>query len=315
VLTLHGRTAIVTGAGNGLGRAEAIALARAGARLVLNDLDGPAVRAVADEITAAGGQAVVCAGDIGDWATGESLLAAALGAFGTLDILVNNAGLLRDRMIFSMSEQEWDLVMRVHLRGHFVTSRLATAHWRQASKQAGGPVYGRIVNTSSEAWLLGAAGQPNYAAAKAGITALTVAIARSCARYGVRANAICPRARTAMTVDLMGAPPEGAVDPLAPEHVAPLVVYLAGPAAAGINGEVFVVHGGVAAVMEPPRIRATFVAADHGSADGMWTLESVHQALASAFPDEAGGQPAAGFASEETMALAAETIGFPGKGS
>jgi NAD(P)-dependent dehydrogenase (short-subunit alcohol dehydrogenase family) len=286
-------------------------LARAGARLVLNDVDGPATQAVADEIIAAGGQAVACAGDIGEWATGESLLATALDSFGSLDILVNNAGVVRDRMIFSMSEQEWDLVVRVHLRGHFITSRLATAHWRQASKQAGGPVYARIVNTSSEAWLLGAVAQPNYAAAKAGITALTVAIARSCARYGVRANAICPRARTAMTVDMMGAAPEGEVDPLAPEHVAPLVVYLAGPAAAGINGEVFVVHGGVAAVLEPPRIRTTFLAADHGSDDGMWTLESVHRALAPAFPDQPGDQPAAGFFTGETMELADETIGFP----
>ena len=281
--TLDGRTAVVTGAGHGLGRAEAIALAGAGARLVLGDLDGPAAHAVADEIVAAGGQAVVCPGDIGDWATAESLVAAALDAFGTLDILVNNAGLLRDRMIFSMSAGEWDLVLRVHLRGHFMTTRLATAHWREASKRAGGPAYARIVNTSSEAFLLGSPGQPNYAAAKAGITALTVVTARSCARYGVRANAICPRARTDMTADLMGAPPEAGVDPLAPQHVAPLVVYLASPAAAGINGEVFVVHGGVAAVMEPPRIRATFLAADHGSADGMWTLESVHRALGPAF--------------------------------
>jgi NAD(P)-dependent dehydrogenase (short-subunit alcohol dehydrogenase family) len=309
--SLDGRTGIVTGAGNGLGRAEAIALARAGARLVLNDVDGAAASAVADEIAAAGGQAVVCPGDIGEWATGESLLAAALDTFGTLDLLVNNAGVLRDRMIFSMSEQEWDLVMRVHLRGHFITTRLATAHWRQASKQADSPVYARIVNTSSEAWLLGAVAQPNYAAAKAGITALTVAIARSCARYGVRANAICPRARTAMTVDLMGAPPEGEVDPLAPEHVAPLVVYLAGPAGGGINGEVFVVHGGVVAVLEPPRIRATFLAADHGSADGMWTLESVRRALDPVYPGLDSDPPAAGFASEDTMALAAETIGFP----
>jgi NAD(P)-dependent dehydrogenase (short-subunit alcohol dehydrogenase family) len=312
-LTLDGRTAIVTGAGNGLGRAEAIALAAAGARLVLNDLDAAATQAVADEIAAAGGQAAVCAGDIGEWATGESLVATALEAFGTLDILVNNAGVLRDRMIFSMSGQEWDLVVRTHLRGHFITSRLATAHWRQASKQAGGPVYARIVNTTSEAWLLGTVGQPNYAAAKAGITALTVAIARSCARYGVRANAICPRARTAMTVGMIGAPPEGKVDPLAPEHVGPLVVYLAGPAAAGINGEVFVVHGGVAAVLEPPRIRATFLAADHGSADGMWTLESVHRALAPAFPDQLGEEPAAGFFTGETMDLADETIGFPSR--
>jgi 3-oxoacyl-[acyl-carrier protein] reductase len=220
-------------------------------------------------------------------------------------------------MIFSMSAEEWDLVLRVHLRGHFMTTRLATAHWRQASKQAGGPVYARIVNTSSEAFLLGSPGQPNYAAAKAGITALTVVTARSCARYGVRANAICPRARTDMTADLMGAAPEGTVDPLAPGHVAPLVVYLASPPSAGINGEVFVVHGGVAAVMEPPRIRATFLAADYGSADGMWTLESVHRALAPMSADSpaaswsAPGPAPAGFACEDTLALAAETIGFP----
>ena len=230
-VTLDGRAAIVTGAGNGLGRAEALALAAAGARLVLNDLPGDAVQAVADEIAAGGGQAVVAAGDVGDWETGQQLVTAALDAYGRLDILVNNAGLLRDRMIFSMSADEWDLVTRVHLRGHFVTTRFATAHWREASKRAGGPGYGRIVNTSSEAFLLGSPGQPNYAAAKAAITALTVTTARSCSRYGVRANAICPRARTAMTAGLMGAPPGGAVDPLAPEHVAPLVVYLASPAA------------------------------------------------------------------------------------
>ena len=139
------------------------------------------------------------------------------------------------------------------------------------------------MNTSSEAFLLGSPGQPNYAAAKAGIAALTVTTARSCARYGVLANAICPRARTAMTADLMGGPPAGAVDPLAPEHVAPLVVYLASPAAAGINGEVFVVHGGVAAVMEPPRIRASVLAADYGSADGMWTPESIRLAMGEMF--------------------------------
>ncbi|HYZ54150.1 MAG TPA: SDR family NAD(P)-dependent oxidoreductase [Streptosporangiaceae bacterium] len=311
-LALDGRAAIVTGAANGLGRAEALALAAAGARLVLNDLPGDVLQAVADEITAAGGQAIVAAGDIGEWETGQRLVAAALDTYGRLDILVNNAGVLRDRMIFSMSEQEWDLVLRVHLRGHFVTTRFATAYWRDQSKQAGGPVYGRIVNTSSEAFLLGSPGQPNYAAAKAGIAALTVTTARSCGRYGVRANAICPRARTAMTADLMGGPPEGAVDPLAPAHVAPLVVYLASPAAAGINGEVFVVHGGVAAVMAPPAIRAAVYAADHGSADGMWTLESVAQALGPLFADEPS---AAGFACEDTLALATETIGFPAPGA
>jgi 3-oxoacyl-[acyl-carrier protein] reductase len=324
-LTLDGRAAIVTGAGNGLGRAESLALARAGALLVLNDLPGDAVQAVAEEIRAAGGQAVVSAGDVGEWETGQELVAAALDAYGRLDILVNNAGVLRDRMIFTMSAEEWDLVLRVHLRGHFVTTRFATAYWRDQGKHAGGPVYGRIVNTSSEAFLLGSSGQPNYAAAKAGIAALTVATARSCARYGVRANAICPRARTDMTASLMGAAPDAAVDPLAPQHVAPLVVYLSSPAAEGINGEVFVVHGGVAAVMEPPRIRAAFHAAEHGSADGMWTLESVHRALgpvfnspvpnSGAFGSASAAAPAsAGFACEDTLALASETIGFTAPG-
>jgi len=306
---LDGRVAIVTGAGNGVGRAEALALAGAGARLVLNDLDGDAVQPVAAQVRAAGGQAVVAPGDVAEWSTGQTLLAAALEEYGQLDILVNNAGVLRDRMIFTMSEQEWDLVIRVHLRGHFVTTRFATAHWREASKRAGGPVYARIINTSSEAFLLGAAGQPNYAAAKAGVAALTVAVARSCGRYGVRANAICPRARTAMTEALMGPAPASGPDPLAPEHVAPLVVYLAGPSGETVNGEVFVVHGGVVAVLDPPRIRSVFHAS---TPDGMWTLEAVEAALRGSFSGGSGasGVPGAGFMCEETMGLASETIGF-----
>jgi len=304
-LGLDGKAAIVTGAGNGLGRAEAVALARAGALLVLNDLAGDAVRETAEVILGAGGQATVFEGDVGAWETGEGLLRASLDAYGRLDILVNNAGVLRDRMIFTMSAEEWDTVLRVHLRGHFVTTHFATAHWRSASKAADAPVYARIVNTSSEAFLLGSPGQPNYAAAKAGIAALTVSTARACARYGVRANAICPRARTAMLAGLVSPPPADGPDPLAPEHVTPLVTYLASPAAECINGEVFVVHGGVAAVMNPPSVRAVFRA---GTPDGMWTLPAVHDALDGAFAGHSPDSP--GFACTETMDLAGETIGF-----
>jgi NAD(P)-dependent dehydrogenase (short-subunit alcohol dehydrogenase family) len=298
-LGLDGAVAVVTGAGDGLGRSQALALAAAGARLVLNDLRADAAAGVAVEIADAGGTAVVCAGDVGEWSTGQALVDCALDAYGSLEILVNNAGVLRDKMVFSMSAQEWDQVIRVHLRGHFITTRFATAYWRGRSKAAGTPPYARIINTSSEAFLLGSAGQPNYAAAKAGIVALTLATARGCARYGVRANAICPRARTAMTAQLMGPAPDGAVDPLSPDHVAPLVTYLAGPAGAAVNGEVFVIHGGVAAVLGPPTVRASFRTSD-GAA---FTVDGLHEALGPLFTVD---PPRTGFLCEETLALAGD---------
>ena len=268
-MVLHGRTAIVTGAGRGLGRAEALELARLGANVVVNDFgqpgrDGtgaasatPAQETVA-EITAAGGTAVAHHGDVADFEQARALVRLALDRFGSLDILVHNAGILRDRMVFTMEEEEWDSVLRVHLKGHFNTIRFAAAHWRERAKSTGEPVGARIVNTSSEAFLAGSAGQPNYAAAKGGIVGLTTSTAAALAKYGVTANAICPRARTRMTEDVFAAfqAPAAGLDPLAPEHVAPLVGYLASPAAARITGQVFVVHGGMVALLDRPRVAA-----------------------------------------------------------
>ncbi|KAB1989972.1 3-oxoacyl-ACP reductase [Streptomyces triticiradicis] len=270
-LPLEGLTAIVTGAGRGLGRAEALELGRLGAAVVVNDHGRPGrdgsgeasagpAEEVAAEIRAAGGRAVAHTGDVSDHEQARELVGAAVTAFGKLDILVNNAGILRDRMVFSMTEDEWDSVIRVHLKGHFNTTHFASVHWRARSKAAGGPVHGRIVNTSSEAFLAGSAGQPNYAAAKGGIVGLTTSTALALAKYGVTANVICPRARTRMTEDVFagfGLPDDG-LDPLAPEHVAPLVGYLASPAAAHVNGQLLVVHGGMVAVVERPRVAAKF---------------------------------------------------------
>ena len=259
-MDLEGKVAIVTGAAAGLGRAEALALAAAGASVVLGDLaDASGVLA---EIEALGGKAEVVPGDVAERSTADALVQAAVEGFGGLHIVVNNAGVLRDRMLFNMSDEEWDTVIRVHLRGHFLLSRNASAYWRQQSKQDGQPVYGRVVNTSSEAFLLGSEGQPNYAAAKAGIVALTVATSRGMARYGVKANAICPRARTAMTENVFGPAPAGDQDPLSPQHVAPFVAYLASPAADHISGQLFVVHGGMVALIAAPAVEQTFHAGD-----------------------------------------------------
>lgn len=254
--TLAGKVAVVTGAGAGLGRAEALALAGAGADVVVNDVPG-AGREVVDEIEALGGKAILVEGDVAERATADALVSAAVERFGGLHVVVNNAGVLRDRMLFTMTDEDWDLVIRVHLRGHFLLSRNAAAYWRARSKVAGEPVCARMINTSSEAFLLGAEGQPNYAAAKAGIAALTVSAARSLRRYGVRANAICPRARTAMTIPVFGDAPDGP-DPWSVDHVASFVAFLASPAADAISGQVFIVYGGRIALLAPPAIERRF---------------------------------------------------------
>ena len=282
--SLAGLVAVVTGAGAGLGRAEALALAAEGADLVLNDV-GPGAADVVDEIEAAGGKAVLVPGDIGERATADALLSIALDRFGGLHVVVNNAGVLRDRMLFGLSDEDWDQVIRVHLRGHFLLTRNAAAHWRSQAKESGGQVYGRVVNTSSEAFLLGPPGQANYAAAKAGIVALTVSSARALARYGVTANAICPRARTAMTADVFGAAPADGPDPLGTGHVAPLVTYLASPAAATISGQVFVVHGGKVALLAPPTVEQRFDAPG-----AQWTPAELDATLGRYFADRDPGR-------------------------
>lgn len=256
-----GRVVVVTGAGRGLGRAHALAFAAEGARIVVNDLgvgldgmrgaDSPAGQVV-EEIRAAGGEAVAHGGDIATTEGAASLIAAALETYGRLDTLVNNAGFLRDRMLVNLDEDDWDAVMRVHLKGHFLPLRHAAAHWRAQAKAGRTPV-ARVVNTSSGAGLLGSVGQGNYSAAKAGIVGLTLVAAAELARYGVQVNAIAPAARTRMTegafADTMTAPADG-FDAMAPENVSPLVVWLGSPASAGVTGRVFEAEGGRITVME-----------------------------------------------------------------
>jgi NAD(P)-dependent dehydrogenase (short-subunit alcohol dehydrogenase family) len=254
---LDGRVAIVTGAGRGLGRAHALELARQGARVVVNDLgaapgasDHPAHR-VAQEIRDLGGEAVVDGADVADWDGARQLVACAIESFGRLDALVNNAGFVRDRMFASMSEQEWDDVVRVHLKGHAATMRHAVDYWRGQAK-AGAPVAARVVNTSSGAGLLGSVGQSNYVAGKAGVLGLTVTAAQELGRYGITVNAIAPVARTPMTESVfadMMAVPEGGFDAMAPENVSPMVAWLAGPDSGHVTGRVFEVQGGQICLM------------------------------------------------------------------
>lgn len=279
--SLADKAAIVTGAGAGLGRAEALALAASGARVVVNDVSDAEARSVVDEIRAAGGEAVAIVGDVGERSTADAMMAAALDSFGRLDVVVNNAGITRDKMLFNMSDDEFDQVVRIHLRGHFLLTRNAAAHWREQAKSTCEPVDAAVVNTASEAFLFGPPGQANYAAAKAGIAALTLSTARALGRSGVRANAVCPRARTAMTADVFGVDESGQdVDPYAPEHVAPVVAYLASPAAARITGQVFVVYGGMVALMAAPVVAEQFHAAE-----ATWSAEDLDRQLGGFFAD------------------------------
>ncbi|MER5761083.1 SDR family oxidoreductase [Streptomyces sp. NPDC002082] len=296
----EGRVVIVTGAGRGLGRAHALAFAEEGARVVVNDLgvgldglpgpESPAALVVA-EIRAKGGEAVAHGGDIATAEGAASLVETAVSSFGRLDTLVNNAGFLRDRMLVNLDEDDWDAVMRVHLKGHFLPLKHAAAYWRAEAKE-GRQVAARVVNTSSGAGLLGSVGQGNYSAAKAGILGLTLVSAAEMGRYGVQVNAIAPAARTRMTeqtfADTMAAPEAGAFDAMAPENVSPLVVWLGSDASAGVTGRVFEAEGGRITVMEGWRPGPT---ADCGT---RWTPSEAGEATTKLLAESERPQPVYG---------------------
>jgi NAD(P)-dependent dehydrogenase (short-subunit alcohol dehydrogenase family) len=259
----EGRVVIVTGAGRGIGRAHALEFARQGAKVVVNDLgvslagegegDGhaPADQVVA-EIKAAGGQAIANGANIADFAQAGYLVKQTIDTFGDLHVVVNNAGVVRDRMFVSCTEQEWDAVLHVHLKGHFCVSNHACAYWRQKSKSGADPD-ARIINTSSGAGLQGSVGQSAYSTAKAGIAALTLVQAVELQRYGVTSNAIAPSARTRMTEEVfseMMAKPEAGFDAMAPENVSPLVVWLGSAESRDVTGRVFEVAGGKISVAD-----------------------------------------------------------------
>jgi NAD(P)-dependent dehydrogenase (short-subunit alcohol dehydrogenase family) len=278
---LDGKVAIVTGSGRGIGRAEALLLAAEGASVVVNDLGGamsgegsddtPAQQVV-DEIEKGGGTAVANYESVSSWAGAERLVNQAVEHFGGLDILVNNAGILRDKMSFNMEEADWDAVIDVHLKGHFCPSRFAAAYWRQQSKASGEPVNAKIVNTASESGLYGNAGQLNYAAAKAGIAAMTIVLGRELERFGVRVNAIAPVARTRLTESVAGEmmkQKEGDFDRYAPENVAAVVGWLASDLSAGVSGQVLKVTGGLVQLLQGWRPIA------QRESDKPWTIDEI----------------------------------------
>jgi len=281
----EGRVVIVTGAGRGIGRAHALEFARQGARVVVNDLgveadgslgpDSPANEVVAT-IRAAGGEALANGADVADWAAARTLVETTLEHFGGLDVVVNNAGFVRDRMFVGTSEEEWDAVIRVHLKGHFCVSRHACEYWRGRAK-AGEAVDARIINTSSGAGLQGSVGQSNYSAAKGGIASLTLVQAAELGRYGITANAIAPAARTRMTEGVfadMAAPSDGSFDQNAPENISPLVVWLGSAESREVTGRVFEVKGGMIGISDGWRDGPTV---DKGS---RWEPDEVGAAVA-----------------------------------
>jgi NAD(P)-dependent dehydrogenase (short-subunit alcohol dehydrogenase family) len=284
---LDGRVAIITGAGRGIGRAHALLFASEGAKVVVNDLGGavdgsgddrsPAEQVV-DEISEMGAEAIANVDDIADWEGGQRLINAAIDAFGDLNVLVNNAGILRDRVVVNMTEDEWDTVIKVHLKGHFVPTRWAATYWRERTK-AGESVKASVINTSSTSGLLGNPGQSNYGAAKAAIAAFTVIAAQELIRYGVRVNAIAPAARTRMTEgtpglsDIVQAPEHPDVfDLWDPANISPLVAYLATEDCPA-NGKVFFVQGGKVQLFQPWTLTESI------EKDDRWTVAELEEEM------------------------------------
>ena len=272
---LDGKVAIVTGAGQGIGRCHAELLASEGAAVVVNDL-GESAEKVAAGIVEAGGRAVTSLGSASDWSAAEAMVRTAVDEFGDLHVLVNNAGIARDAMSFSMTEEQFDAVIDVHVKGHFAPSHHAAAYWRAQAKslpEGETPVGRRIINTSSEAGLFGSPGQGNYASAKGAILTLSLVLARELGRYGVTVNTICPRARTPMTVDVspkFAAPADGSFDRYAPENISPFVAWLASDRSAGVSGHAFVVIGDAIYLARPTELVSAI------SAEGeRWTPETI----------------------------------------
>src|SRR2546421_11389095 len=290
---LSGKVAIVTGAGRGIGRSHALALASAGAKIVVNDLGaglagegsdpGPAEQVV-EEIRAGGGEASTNGENVADFAGAGRLVQQTVDEFGRLDILINNAGILRDRMLVNMTEEEWDSVIAVHLKGHFAPTQHAAAHWRERSK-AGEEVRARVVNTSSPSGVFGNVGQANYGAAKAGIAGFTIIAAQELQRYGVTVNCLAPNARTRMTEETfeMGERPAG-FDPLDPANISPVVVALCADDAQEITGQVFHVWGGAVNALQG------WTGGELFQRDDGWDADGLLAAMLERFPD--GAAPA-----------------------
>ena len=290
---LTGKTAIITGSGRGLGRETALQLASQGANIVINDIDLPDAKEAAiqtvEDIKATGAEAILVLGDCADTADSDKLFETAVSTFGDVNIVVNNAGFCRDKTIFGMSDDEFDSVVRVHLRGHFVNMRNATKHWRAKNKAGEENIYGRLISTASEAALFCDPGQPNYAAAKAGIVAMTMSAAQLMRKAypNVTCNVVMPRARTDMTkvgitAEIFAEPEEG-FDYFGPQNVAPLMGYLASPETAHISGETFVVHGNQVYVVQRANLSVKY---ENPKGKETWTVDGLGDTLSDYFNDD-----------------------------